>query len=142
MDAISQSLPDLGGTVKGAEDGDRPDRRNGQGGGHVGSNARQPHDPDMKQLPGPLRRLEIRTGYLAEAQFQHVPVDRFADGVFCKVDGSCGAIEVGDLLTTSHTPGHAMKATDSQRAFGAVIGKALKSWSEGSGPIPILVALG
>ena len=62
--------------------------------------------------------------------------------VFCKVDGSCGAIEVGDLLTTSHTPGHAMKATDSQRAFGAVIGKALKSWSEGSGPIPILVALG
>ena len=46
--------------------------------------------------------------------------------VFCKVDG---AIDVGDLLTTSQTPGHAMKATDPQRAFGAVIGKALKSWS-------------
>jgi len=62
--------------------------------------------------------------------------------VFCKVDGSCGAIKVGDLLTTSHTPGHAMKAIDPQRAFGAVIGKALKPWSGGTGLIPILVALG
>ena len=32
--------------------------------------------------------------------------------VFCKVDGAHGAIEVGDLLTTSPTPGHAMKAID------------------------------
>ena len=29
--------------------------------------------------------------------------------VFCKVDATFGAIEVGDLLTTSTTPGHAMK---------------------------------
>ena len=79
-DAISQSRPDLG-TVKGAEDRDRPDRRERQGGRYVRSNAHQPDDPDMKQLPGPLRRLEIRAGYLAEAQLQHVPVDRFADGV-------------------------------------------------------------
>lgn len=62
--------------------------------------------------------------------------------VFCKVDGSHGAIDVGDLLTTSQTPGHAMKATNPQRAFGAIIGKALKSWSGDVGLIPILVALG
>jgi hypothetical protein len=62
--------------------------------------------------------------------------------VFCNVDGSYGAIEVGDLLTTSLTPGHAMKAIDSRRAFGAIIGKALKPWSRGTGLIPILVALG
>jgi hypothetical protein len=61
--------------------------------------------------------------------------------VFCKVDGSCGTIEPGDLLTTSHTPGHAMKVTDPKRAFGAVIGKALKPWFGGTGLIPILVAL-
>jgi len=67
---------------------------------------------------------------------------RLVGKVFCKVDGSLGAIDVGDLLTTSQTPGHAMKATDPQRAFGAVIGKALKSWSGGAGLIPILVALG
>jgi len=61
--------------------------------------------------------------------------------VFCKVDGDHGAIEVGDLLTTSSTPGHAMKAIDQQRAFGAVIGKALQPCAGVRGLIPILVAL-
>ncbi len=46
--------------------------------------------------------------------------------VFCKVDAQFGAIEVGDLLTTSPTPGHAMKTSDPIKAFGAVIGKALR----------------
>lgn len=62
--------------------------------------------------------------------------------VFCKVDGAYGSIAVGDLLTTSSTPGHAMKASDPQRAFGAILGKALKAWNGGRGLIPILVALG
>jgi len=43
------------------------------------------------------------------------------------VDARYVSIEVGDLLTTAPTPGHAMKATDPQKAFGAVIGKALRS---------------
>ena len=34
-----------------------------------------------------------------------------------------------------------MKATDQQRAFGAVLGKALRPLASGSGLIPILVAL-
>jgi len=45
--------------------------------------------------------------------------------VYCKVDSSFGAVEIGDLLTTSVVPGFAMKATDQTRSFGAVIGKAL-----------------
>lgn len=61
--------------------------------------------------------------------------------VFCKADASSGPIEIGDLLTTSFTPGHAMKAADPVRAFGAVIGKALRPLKEGSGLIPILIAL-
>jgi hypothetical protein len=61
--------------------------------------------------------------------------------VFCKVDASNAAVEVGDLLTTSSTPGHAMKATDSEKAFGAVIGKALRALPDGCGLIPILIAL-
>jgi hypothetical protein len=61
--------------------------------------------------------------------------------VYCKVDADCGAIAVGDLLTTAATRGHAMKAVDPQRAFGAVIGKALAALSSGRGLIPILVAL-
>lgn len=61
--------------------------------------------------------------------------------VYCKVDAHFGAIGVGDLLTTSPTPGHAMKADDPLRAFGTVIGKALRPLAEGQGLIPILIAL-
>jgi hypothetical protein len=61
--------------------------------------------------------------------------------VYCKVDAQFGAIEVGDLLTTSPTPGHAMKTSDPFKAFGAVIGKALRPLTEGQGLIPILIAL-
>jgi hypothetical protein len=61
--------------------------------------------------------------------------------VYCKVDAAHSPIEVGDLLTTSPTPGHAMKASDPLLAFGAVIGKALRPWSSGYGLIPILIAL-
>lgn len=60
---------------------------------------------------------------------------------YCKVDASYGAIEVGDLLTTSPTPGHAMKADDPMKAFGSVIGKALQPLAIGEGLIPILIAL-
>jgi hypothetical protein len=61
--------------------------------------------------------------------------------VFCKADASYAAIEVGDLLTTSDTDGHAMKVQDPSRAFGAVIGKALAALNEGRGLLPVLVAL-
>jgi len=61
--------------------------------------------------------------------------------VFCNVDADENPIEVGDLLTTASTPGHAMKASDPSRAFGAVIGKALRPLAAGRGKIPVLVAL-
>jgi hypothetical protein len=61
--------------------------------------------------------------------------------VYCKVDAQYASIEIGDLLTTSPTSGHAMKASDAVKAFGAVIGKALRSIESGQGMIPILVAL-
>jgi len=60
---------------------------------------------------------------------------------FCRVDAAYAAVGVGDLLTTSPTPGHAMKATDPARAFGAVIGKALHPLAGDTGLIPILVSL-
>ena len=61
--------------------------------------------------------------------------------VYCRVDAQYGPIEEGDLLTTSPTPGHAMKATDPARAFGSILGKALRAWKDGKGMIPILVSL-
>ncbi len=61
--------------------------------------------------------------------------------VFCKVDATYAAIDVGDLLTSSPTPGYAMKAADPARAFGAVIGKALQPLVNATGLILVLVAL-
>jgi hypothetical protein len=61
--------------------------------------------------------------------------------VSCKVDADRGAVEVGDVLTTSETPGHAMKATDPIRSFGAVIGKALTPLSRGRGLVSVVISL-
>ncbi|MGA7316121.1 MAG: hypothetical protein WBX22_19365 [Silvibacterium sp.] len=61
--------------------------------------------------------------------------------VYCKADAEYGPISVGDLLTTSPTLGHAMKASDPLKAFGTVIGKALGNLSGGKGLVPVLVAL-
>jgi len=61
--------------------------------------------------------------------------------VFCLVDASKLPVEVGDLLTTSETRGHAMKADDPVRSFGAVVGKSLARLPGGRGLIPIIVAL-
>jgi hypothetical protein len=61
--------------------------------------------------------------------------------VYCKVDASESPIQVGDLLTTSRIPGHAMKVDDSSKALGTIIGKALRSLNAGQGLIPILIAL-
>jgi hypothetical protein len=60
--------------------------------------------------------------------------------VYCKVEAIHSPIEAGDMLTTSPTPGYAMKADDPSRAFGAVIGKALHPMAGGTGLIPIIVS--
>jgi hypothetical protein len=59
----------------------------------------------------------------------------------CKVSAENGAIQVGDLLVTSSTPGHAMKGTDRSKMLGAVVGKALEPLEEGKGVIQVLVTL-
>ncbi len=61
--------------------------------------------------------------------------------VWCKVDADAAPVAIGDLLTTARTPGHAMRASDRSRAFGAVLGKALAPLPHGRGLIPILVSL-
>jgi hypothetical protein len=62
--------------------------------------------------------------------------------VYCLVDASGGAVEPGDLLTTSDTPGHAMKVSDHARAQGAVLGKAMSSLAAGrKGLVLVLVTL-
>ena len=52
-----------------------------------------------------------------------------------------GPIKPGDLLTTSDTPGCAMKVTDHGKAQGAILGKAMGSLNEGKGMVLVLVSL-
>jgi hypothetical protein len=64
-----------------------------------------------------------------------------AGKVFCLVDTDTAPIDAGDLLTTSATVGHAMRATNRDRSFGAVLGKSLGTLAQGKGLVPVLVAL-
>jgi len=77
----------------------------------------------------------------------------------CKVTDENGPIQPGDLLTTSSTPGHAMKWTpldvnqaedfnelksmlaENETRRHAVIGKALEAHNGGTGKIMVLIAL-
>ena len=61
--------------------------------------------------------------------------------VYVQADVSNGTIKPGDLLTTSRTPGYAMKVTDHARAQGAILGKAMTGLSERKGMVLVLVTL-
>jgi len=65
-----------------------------------------------------------------------------AGRVYCNVDATVAAVEPGDLLTTSFTPGYAMKVDNSRNAHGAILGKAMESLEKGEkGQILVLVTL-
>lgn len=51
--------------------------------------------------------------------------------VYVWCDAADEAIEVGDLLTTSTIPGHAMKASDPAQSHGAILGKAMTALPRG-----------
>jgi hypothetical protein len=61
--------------------------------------------------------------------------------VYCWCDAGLGAIAPGDLLTTSKTPGHAMKVKDQAKAQGAILGKAMTALPKGKGLVLVLVSL-
>ncbi|MGB8168247.1 MAG: hypothetical protein WCF18_12190 [Chthoniobacteraceae bacterium] len=61
--------------------------------------------------------------------------------VYCLVDADRGAIAPGDLITTSDTAGHGMKAADSAQAQGAIVGKAMTPLAGGRGLVLVLVSL-
>ncbi len=61
--------------------------------------------------------------------------------VYCYANANYGEIEPGDMLTTSDTPGHAMKVSEYEKAQGAIIGKAMTSLKEGKGLVLTLISL-
>lgn len=84
--------------------------------------------------PGLILKQE---GSIADGE---VPV-ALSGRVYCMVDASYGKIKPGDLLTSSNTPGHAMKAKSKRKSQGAIIGKAMTGLSEGTGYVLVLVSL-
>jgi hypothetical protein len=62
--------------------------------------------------------------------------------VWCYADASEREIRPGDRLTTSTTPGHAMRADNAQLAPGSVVGKAMTPLAKGEkGLVLVLVNL-
>ena len=77
---------------------------------------------------------------LGADQFDHDIA--LAGRVYCNVDATSCGVEPGDLLTTAAATGYAMKATDRDRAYGAILGKAMEPLAEGEkGQILVLVTL-
>jgi hypothetical protein len=68
------------------------------------------------------------------------PVALMGKVCVCVTDAN-GPIRIGDLLTTSDLPGHAMRAGTAEESFGAVVGKALGPHESGTGMIPMVIAL-
>ncbi len=61
--------------------------------------------------------------------------------VYVFADAGTAPIRPGDLLTTSETPGHVMRAVNEARRPGAILGKALSSLASGRGLVLTLVSL-
>jgi hypothetical protein len=83
-------------------------------------------------------------GYLGGGEFMgqdgFVPL-AVAGVVPVKVSAENGPIQPGDLLTTSATPGHAMRCEGVETCFGRTIGKALDGLENGKDVIRMLVVL-
>jgi hypothetical protein len=61
---------------------------------------------------------------------------------WCWCDASASPIAPGDLLTSSDRTGHARRADDVARSFGALVGKALSALPTGTGLVRVLVIPG
>jgi hypothetical protein len=62
-----------------------------------------------------------------------------AGRVFVRANSEGGPIKAGDLLTSSRTPGVAMRVSDPKAAIGCTIGKAMSDLPEGGGEHMVLM---
>ncbi|MBN1823671.1 MAG: hypothetical protein JW803_05065 [Endomicrobiales bacterium] len=91
-----------------------------------------PYDPKV------LGVVSTKPGQVLGAGEKGYPI-ALAGRVPVKVTAENGAIEPGDLITTSSMPGYGMKATQDKR--GTVIGKALESHDFGTKKILVFIML-
>jgi hypothetical protein len=102
----------------------------------------------MSQTPYDSKVAGIVAGAKGQGSGVRLGPDQFdfdvalAGRVYCNVDATEIGVEPGDLLTTSATPGYAMKVTDYARAQGSILGKAMEKMEKGKkGQILVLVTL-
>jgi hypothetical protein len=79
-------------------------------------------------FPAPIQNVDLHYGF---ALRQAIPMAMMGQ-VPCKVIAENGTISPGDMLVTSSTPGHAMKAGGSP-AVGTILGKALSTLTDMGG---------
>jgi hypothetical protein len=84
--------------------------------------------------------LTMNTSEADEKAAAHEPRLALTGRVPVKATAENGAIRPGDLLASSSTPGHAMRAPEDPRP-GTVIGKAMQALDGGRGEIEMLVML-
>lgn len=84
---------------------------------------------------GGVRRME--EGAVAPGQYAGVVTLGAFQAI--KVDATYGAVQPGDLLVSSPTPGHAMRAESP--AVGTVVGKAMEALDEGTGVIAVMITI-
>lgn len=85
--------------------------------------------------------ISTAPSHVMSADEGNVPL-ALAGRVPVKVSGENGPIRRGDLLTTSSTPGHAMRCADRQQCSGAILGKAMEEFDGERGSVVALVVLG
>jgi hypothetical protein len=101
----------------------------------------QAYDPRVAGVVSGAGGIQPGMALKEEGAFESGQNVALSGRVYVLADATNSPIKPGDLLTTSDTPGHAMKVTDYARAQGAVIGKAMSTMKEGKGFVLVLVSL-
>ena len=142
------SVIELGEGLDYAEGFDVTDRNAAEPGTVLVIDADSPGQLAVSTKPYDTRVAGIVAGARGLGSGVRLGVDQFdcdvalAGRVYCNVDATECAVQPGDLLTTSATAGHAMKAVDFDLAKGAILGKAMQSLEKGQkGQMLVLVTL-
>jgi len=102
--------------------------------------AREPYDRRVAGVVSGAKDYAPGVTLRGLAEIQGVTVKR-SGTTYCLASDVNGPIRAGDLLTTSSIPGHAMRASDLDRARGAILGKAMEDLKGGRGHVLILASL-
>lgn len=104
--------------------------------------SQQPYDRAVAGIVSGAGGIEtaMLLGQAGTLAYGDVPV-AITGRVYCYVDADYAPVKPGDLLTTSATFGHAMKASDYEQARGAIIGKAMTALPAGKGLVLVLIGM-